>query len=216
MAYNKELLDLTLNEMKQVFLADPNTAVRGQNFIKKIHEYCIQELIARGFSGDLTPKGEIKVLTSHKFKDVDVAVVHPTSGPLLVIGVRSQMSSLGKNFLNYYEMEVGDVSAIHERYPLCVVGLLYVHPTESILPGAARETFNFDRAEKMFKLISGRVKASDPHSHYEEIAYLRVNFHNEPPTSDDAFPTDKDLRIDDFFDKLYQRYVERNFPLLKD
>lgn len=216
MAYNKKLLDQTLAEMKQVFLSDPNTAVRGQNFIKKIHDYCIEELKARGFSGDLEPAGEIKVLTSHKFKDVDVAVVHPTSGPLLVIGVRSQMSSLGKNFLNYYEMEVGDVSAIHERYPLCVVGLLYVHPTESILPGAAKENFNFDRAEKMFKLISGREKASDPHSHYEEIAYLRVNFHEKSPSVDSKFPTDSDLRIDEFFDKLYQRYVERNFPLLKD
>lgn len=216
MAYNKTKLDETLAAMKETFLSDPNTAVRGQNFIKQLHEYCIAELIDRGFTGELTPKGEIKVLTSHKFKDVDVAVVHPTSGPLLVIGVRSQMSSLGKNFLNYYEMEVGDVSAIHERYPLCVVGLLYLHPTESILPGAKKENFDFDRAEKMFSLISGREKSSDPQAHYEEIAYLRVNFHQNPPTVDETFPTLDKLRIEEFFDKLMQKYIERNFPLLKN
>jgi len=216
MAYNKQKLEETLSKMKETFLHDPNIAVRGQNFIKQLHKYCIEELKSRGFIGELDPKGEIKILTSHKFKDVDVAVVHPTSGPLLIIGVRSQMSSLGKNFLNYYEMEVGDVSAIHERYPLCVVGLLYLHPTESILPGAKKENFDFYRAEKMFALISDREKSSDPQAHYEEIAYLRVNFHKNTPTLDQNFPTLENLRIDDFFDKLLQKYVERNFPLLKN
>jgi len=216
MAYNKQKLNETLSEMKKTFLSDPNTAVRGQNFIKQLHRYCIGELKDRGFTGELKPRGEIKLLTSHKFKDVDVAVVHSTSGPLLIVGVRSQMSSLGKNFLNYYEMEVGDVSAIHERYPLCVVGLLYLHPTESILPGAKKEKFDFDRAEKMFALISDREKGSDPQAHYEEIAYLRVNFHKNPPTLDQKFPTLENLRIDNFFDKLLQKYIERNFPLLKN
>ena len=216
MAYNKKELAKILSEMKKTFLADPMVAVRGQNFIKQLHKYCIRELRDRGFSGKLEPKGEIKVLTSHKFKDIDVAVVHPTSGPLLVIGVRSQMSSLGKNFLNYYEMEVGDVSALHERYPLCVVGLLYLHPTESILPGNNKESFDFDRAEKMFALISGRQKSSDPQAHYEEIAYLKVNFHKNPPTTDKNFPTLENLRIDNFFDKLLQKYIERNFPLMKN
>ena len=215
MSINQERLNNTLQDMRDTFLANPNKAIRGQNFIKKLHDFCIEELKDRGFDGILTPGGEIKVLTSHKFKNVDVAVVHPTSGPLLVIGVRSQMSSLGKNFLNYYEMEVGDVSAIHERYPLCVVGLLYLHPSESILPGAKKESFDFNRAEQMFSIISGREKGSDPHGHYEEVAYLRANFHENPPTADSAFPSEPDLKIDDFFDKLYQKYIERNFPLLK-
>ena len=215
MPYNHKKLSEVITEMKRVFASDPNSAVRGQNFIKLLHQYCIGELKARGFSGELEPQGEKKILPSHKFKDIDVAVVHPTSGPLLVIGVRSQMSSLSKNFLNYYEMEVGDVSAIHERYPLCVVGLLYLHPTVSILPGKETESFDFDRAEKMFALISGREKVSDPLTHYEEIAYLRVNFEQNPPTVDKAFPTLSQLKIDDFFDKLLQKYTERNFPLLK-
>ena len=216
MAYNRKKLNRTLSEMKKIFLTDPKLAVRGQNFIKKLHDYCAEELSDRGFTGGLKPRAEVKVLTSHKFKDIDIAIVHPTSGPLLVIGVRSQMSSLSKNFLNYYEMEVGDVSAIHERYPLCVVGLLYLHPMKSILPGNKKESFDFDRAEKMFSLISGRQKSSDPQAHYEEIAYMRVNFHKNPPTLDQKFPTSENLKIDNFFDKLLQKNIERNFPLIKN
>lgn len=219
MSFNKENLDHVLAEMKNVFINDRNAAIRGQVFIKMLHNFCISELEKRGFSGkngELRPEGEVKVLTSHKFKDIDVAVIHPTSGPLLVIGVRSQMSSLSKNFLNYYEMEVGDVSAIHERYPMCVVGLLYLHPSASIVSGKETEGFNFGRAEKMFRLITGRTKTNDPISHYEEIAYLRVNFDQMPPTIDNDFPTITELKLDSFFDKLVDKYMERNFPLIKE
>lgn len=216
MAYNKQKLNKTLRQMKAIFKADPNLAVRGQNFIKLLHTYCIEELKERGLDQNgLILSGEYKVLTSHKFKDMDVALVHPTSGPLLIISLRSQMSSLSKNFLNYYEMEVGDVSAIHERYPLCVVGLIYLHPSKSILPGREHEPFNFNRAEKMFKLISGREKRSDPEGHYEEIAYLRVDFEKDQPLLDKQFPENRDLSVENFFDKLLEKYAERNFPLLK-
>jgi hypothetical protein len=217
MPYDSTRLTPVLAEMKRVFVDDHNVAVRGQNFIKLLHAYCIEELKSRGLNlKGMELKGEIKVLTSHKFKDVDVSIVHPTSGPLLIIGVRSQMSSLSKNFLNYYEMEIGDVAAIHERYPLCVVGLLYLHPTTSILPGKEKETFDFARAEKMFSLIAGRERASDSHTHYEEIAYLRVDFAKNPPEVDQAFPVSPGIRIDDFFDKLYEKFVDRNFPLFRD
>lgn len=217
MPYNREKLTETLVQMKAIFNADPKLAVRGQNFIKLLHTYCIDELKARGIDKNgPTLSGEVSVLTSHKFKDMDVALVHPTSGPLLIICLRSQMSSLSKNFLNYYEMEVGDVSAIHERYPLCVVGLMYLHPAKSILPGKEKEIFDFDRAEKMFKLISGREKGSDPQGHYEEIAYLKIDFESTPPLLDERFPKNNDLGLVDFFDKLLEKYTERNFPLLKN
>lgn len=215
MPINLNTLETTLTEMKAVFQTNPVAAIRGQNFIKLLHNYCIQELRVRGIEKPgLSLNGEIKVLTSHKFKDMDVALVHPTSGPLLIVCVRSQMSSLSKNFLNYYEMEVGDVSAIHERYPLCVVGLIYLHPSKSIVAGKEKETFDFNRAEKMFKLISGREKSSDQNGHYEEIAYLKVDFESNPPILDQNFPTNENLRLTDFFDKLVDKFDERNFPLL--
>ena len=201
--------------MKRVYLADPVRAVQGQRFIKLLHQYCVDELMSRGFTGDLEPKKEVKILTSHKLKDTDVAIIHPTSGPLLIIGVRSQMSSLGNNFINYFEMEVGDVFGIHERYPLCVVGLLYLHPDKDVLPSRQIGSFDFHRAEQMFNQISNRIKGIETWGHYEEIAYLRVSFHKNPPSLDQKFPTLENLKIDNFFDKLSQKYIERNFPLLK-
>lgn len=213
MAYNEEALNSVLTDMKATFEEDPNKAVRGQNFIKQLHDYCIEELKARGFTGDLEPEKEVKILTSHKYKDVDVAVIHPTSGPLLAIGVRSQMSSLSKNFINYFEMEVGDVTGIHERYPLCVVGLLYLHPTQPILPGSESQTFNFDRAEKMFNQITERERGGDQYGEYEEVAYIRANFHEDPVSVDQSFPTLDNVRIDEFFDKLHKKFMERNYYL---
>jgi len=216
MPYNSKLLRSHLTQMKKIFLKDPIAAVRGQGFIKILHDYCMLELTSRGFNKKpLVPVGEAKILTSHKLKDTDVAIIHPTSGPLLIIGVRSQMSSLSKNFLNYFEMEVGEVSAIHERYPLCVVGLLYLHPLSSILTGKEKENFDFVKAEKMFNLITGREKGYDPQGLYEEIAYMRIDFKKNPPHLDESFPANKDLRLDNFFDKLLDKYIKRNFHLHK-
>lgn len=216
MSYDPQKLSITLAEMKALFKSDPTVAIRGQNFIKLLHSYSLEELRKREVEkGGLILAGEAKILTSHKFKDMDVSLVHPTSGPLLIVCVRSQMSSLSKNFLNYYEMEVGDVSAIHERYPLCVVGLIYLHPAKSIVDGKSSETFDFTRAEKMFSRIAGREKGTDPLGHYEEIAYLKVDFEKDPPALDEHFPANKDLRLDNFYDSLVAKFTERNFPIIK-
>lgn len=217
MPYNRKALDQSLVAMKKIFQKDPMVAVRSQGFIKVLHSFCIEELKLRGAKTlskhKLLLLPEAKILTSHKNKNIDVAIVHPTSGPLLVIALRSQMSSLSKNFLNYFEMEVGDVTSLHERFPMCVVGLLYLHPTTSILPGKEKEIFDFARAEKLFSLITSRNRQSDPYGLYEEIAYLRVDFHKNPPIISKNFPSNGDLRIDDFFDKLWKKFTDRNFVL---
>lgn len=48
------------------------------------------------------------VSSFHTPKDVDVAVMDPDNGPLMLVGVRSQMSSVGKNQPNDYEGIVGE------------------------------------------------------------------------------------------------------------
>lgn len=215
MAFDKDKLTLTLQDMKACFVEDRNKAIRGQNFIKMLHDFCVQEMTAREMAqGDIKIVSEAKILTSHKYKNFDVALVHPTSGPLVAISLRSQMSSLSKNFSNYYEMEVGDVYAMHERFPMCVVGLIYLHPLSSLVPDHEDIYFNFDKAEKMFGLINGREKPTESFGHYEEIAYMRVDFHQDPPVLDTDFPTKPNLRLDNFFDNIYQKFVDRNFHLL--
>ena len=44
MAANIEKLVSCLSEMKAVYLKNPTEAVRSQEFIFKLHNYCIEEL----------------------------------------------------------------------------------------------------------------------------------------------------------------------------
>jgi len=103
----EERLHDTLVTMKKIFEADPEKAVRSQEFIKTFHGFIAEDL--RGFLtkqsvvAGVTVKEEAKIFGSFKSKDVDVAVIHPLNGPLILVGVRSQMSSVGKNVLTYYQ-----------------------------------------------------------------------------------------------------------------
>jgi hypothetical protein len=99
-------LDACMKKMHSVYAADAVKAVRGQGFIQVLHEY-----LAGQFHARLTPAAvkegievvrEATIFGSHKPKDVDLAIMHPRNGPLLWTGVRSQMSSVGKNALTYY------------------------------------------------------------------------------------------------------------------
>src|SRR5690606_9563549 len=83
---------------------------------------------------------EAKILGSHKSKDVDVAVVHPQSGPLVLVGVRSQMSSVGKNVLTYYQDIVGEAVSLQERYPMTVHSYVYLHPYSYVEERKATKT----------------------------------------------------------------------------
>lgn len=102
--------------MHALYLADRVTAVRGQHFIKTLHGYIADQFRLR-LHPDAVKAGievieEAEILGSHKAKNVDVAVVHPRSGPLALVGVRSQMSSVGKNVLTYYQDIVGEAVSL--------------------------------------------------------------------------------------------------------
>src|SRR5688572_2976146 len=92
-----------LSNMDAAYRADPDKAVRGQGFIKFLHAYLQEDLKGRlkpsakrrGVEVQLEPK----IMGSHRAKDLDVAVIDPVNGPMMLIGVRSQMSSIGKNTL---------------------------------------------------------------------------------------------------------------------
>ena len=98
MPANIKNLNKCLKEMKKIYLKDPVHAVRSQRFINVLHDYCVEELVNIGVQRDKISK-EATVFGSHKAKDVDVAVLEGINGPSIIIGIRSQMSSVGKNIL---------------------------------------------------------------------------------------------------------------------
>ena len=196
-----------LTTMKHTYLSNPTVAVRGQGFINLLHDYCVDELVSVGVPRERIFK-EATIFGSHKPKDVDVAVIDEVNGPFIIVGIRSQMSSVSKNILTYYEEIIGDCISLHDRFPMAVISYIYLLPTRSIKPGKSHETVDLGRAEKLFRLITDRGDWRNTKDKYEHFAFLKVDFTQEPPVLLDTIPQ---LQIDNFFDKIKETYNERNF-----
>lgn len=122
---SKDRIDLAdaLVAMGRDYRADPVKAVRSQGFINHLHDYLADDLDSRltkwaRKSRGVYVKKEAKLLGVAKDKNVDVAVIDPQNGPLLIIGARSQMSSIGNNVPGYFEGVIGDAMALEERFPM--------------------------------------------------------------------------------------------------
>lgn len=219
----------TLAQMHRLYSDDPVKAVRGQHFIKSLHGYIAYELNKRlhpdAVRAGIFVKEEASILGSHKSKDVDVAVLHPTSGPLLLVGVRSQMSSVGKNVLTYYQDIVGEAVSLQERYPMTVHSYAYLHPltyteekeaTKKLPKRIVEHETNVERYAKMYRAISGR---DDKFFRvlsgiYDQFAYVVVDFKKSPAELRDdlveAAVPDFDLSIKTFVDRIVDTYKKRN------
>ncbi len=222
-----------LANMKSIYLNNPTVAVRSQAFIYQLHEYCVDELsnainpnkIQRINLSDMKqPMGmpnyptvpidpkkyqlmqEVTLFGSHKNKDEDIALTHFANGPQIAIGIRSQMSSVGKNLENYYEGIIGECISLHDRFPMATLGYVYLLPKNPIKPGLS-EDIDLDRAEALFLKITERIDWHNPNDRYEHFAFLKVDFSTNPPT---IIPTSSELNIETFFDKLVATHNSRN------
>ncbi|MGE5482462.1 MAG: hypothetical protein ACM3VX_06100 [Bacteroidota bacterium] len=207
-----------LAAMKATYLADPDGSVRSQAFIQHLHAFCAEELRTHGVDeGKVQIILEAKLYGSHKQKDVDLAVVHPVNGPQIMIGLRSQMSSVGKNLLTYYEEIIGDVISLHDRFPMAVINYVYLLPRHAIKPGL-KEAVDLRRAAQLFKMITERPDWRGPKDQYEHFAFLPVDFETDPPMlldpeTDLQVEGGRALSVADFFDKILKTYRERNLFL---
>ena len=228
----KKLVDC-LASMKATYLSDPTASVRGQTFIYYLHKYCVEELYRTigsekvqkiELSDMKQPTGkphypkvqidpqkyqlmqEVTLFGSHKNKDEDIALTHFANGPQIAIGVRSQMSSVGKNLENYYEGIIGECISLHDRFPMATLGYVYLLPKNSIKPGLTEE-IDLNRAETLFQKITERNDWHNPHDRYEHFAFLKVDFSTDPPT---IIPSSSELSIETFFDRLVATHNNRN------
>lgn len=222
-------LEETLAQMDQTYRNDPVAAVRGQHFIKLLHGYIADDLRNR-LHPEAVKQGvkvieEATVLGSHKAKDVDVAVVHPASGPLALVGVRSQMKSVGKNVLTYYQDIVGEAISLQERYPMTVHSYAYLHPysykeekkaTKTLSARTVTIVPDHARYAKMYRAITGRDDRlfRSVTGLYDEFAYMVVDFEKNPAMLRDdlvqkAVP-DTNLSITTLVDRIVKTYKRRN------
>lgn len=219
-------LDGVLLDMKTVFEANPESAVRSQEFIQTFHHFIAEDL--RGFLTSKASKAgvkvveEAKVFGSFKSKDVDVAVIHPLNGPLLLVGVRSQMSSVGKNVLTYYQDIVGEAISLQERFPMCTTGYAYMHPRE-VVPWqktdgkwTKAEHPNHPRFARMYAGIGSRDDRLYKHQlgAYDHFAYSVVDFQKEQPELVDSIVKravpNLDMSILSFVPRLIETFNSRN------
>lgn len=213
-------LQEALIEMGETYRDDPTKAVRGQHFVKILHEYIGNSLQARfnerAEKRNLEVTYEAKIFGSTKPKKVDVTVVDPENGPLMLVGVRSQMSSIGKNVLTYYEGIAGECSSLQDRFPMAVHGYVYLHPLNSIKEGKEDEIINHRRYAKLYDKISGRSGPmyKDQRGLFDHFAYMIVDFEEDPPEvrNDilDELDLNNGLRIENFVDKMVTTMNERD------
>jgi hypothetical protein len=206
MPIQRQELTECLCQMKEIYLNDPAASVRNQKFINVLHDFCISELHKIGIDDSkFQIIKEATIYGSHKPKDVDVAVIENINGPQIIIGIRSQMSSISKNILNYYEEIIGDCISLHDRFPMAVLCYMYLLPQRPIKEGHD-ENVNLDRAERLFERIAGRDDWRAPKDKYEHFAFLKVDFESDPPALLDTVPL---LSVDNFFDNILLTYNNR-------
>ena len=216
---NKNQLDICLRKMAEDYRKDPMRAVRSQSFIKILHDYLKISLESNLSDKAKKDKIEVKleqtILGSHKSKDVDVSLMHPVNGPLMLIGIRSQMSSIGKNVLNYYEGIIGECISLQERFPLCVYGYVYLMPLESIKEERTEEKIDHERFARMYDQITGReINYKNVRGVYDQFSYMVVDFNKNPPkllVRDWGKYVTHDLNIETFVNRIIETFKKRNF-----
>lgn len=208
-----------LRKMGDLYRVNPVVAVRGQAFIKLLHQYVGTQLDARltkfARRRGIRVEYEATILGSTKPKDVDVAVVDPANGPLVIVGVRSQMSSVGKNVLTYYEGIVGECISLQDRFPMSTHGYVYLHPLTSIKEGKERESIDHRRYARMYAAVTGRTGPDYKRLRgiFDQFAYAVVDFEQKPPTLHDEFaktavPT-MDMSINTFVERVINTFNSR-------
>ena len=207
-------LNLVLVEMKKTllnqdgFTTDP---IRSQRFIKKLHSYCVYELKRIGLPEELIIK-EFKIHGFKRQKNVDIAIVPKNVGPVMAIFIKSQSKSIAKNTHNELENLSGDVINVHQKYNSLVVGNLYLLPTETII--GEKEKPNIKKYIENFNRMNLRKNISNDFDKFEHTAFLIIDFTKNPPEIVKDKPTkDSGLRIENFFDKIYKTFKQRNYTL---
>ena len=211
MAIDTTELTATLIRMRELFVEDPTNAVRSKAFIQLFQNYCESELRNRGLeNGRFTIEREAKLRVQGSKVEADVAVLIDQNEPALIVDVRSQMTSLGKNFNNYIRMKAGEVESIHEQFPLCSVGLVYLHPLSDLpthKPVGPVGSFNYTAASAQLFL---KIRRTDNQiTKYENVAYCVVDFNADPPKLSETYPDQAELKLDNFFDNIVATFRKR-------
>jgi len=136
---------------------------------------------------DIAPNPE-KIDFGYLHGEID-SLGHDFTEKALSINVRSQLSSLAKNFDTLYERTFAEALNLHLRCPKMVLGELYMIPLyEYSSLWAKSNTVKFELSLKnlekyllAFESINQRTSIHDELYKYEKICLLLVDFRKNPP-----------------------------------
>ncbi|MYL17309.1 hypothetical protein GLW36_11740 [Halorubrum terrestre] len=248
--YDRDQLQNVLTGIKRDFegaIEDPDdnpnySMIRSQELIGRIHSFIIDQLENNGIEESRIHEDEV-VYGYPKSKSQDI-LVHdfdsrrPVVGPHISINVRSQLSSIGKNYDTIYERIFAESTSLHNRFPYLPLGYFFLLPKRGYDSDAKNdnriersEEYDIEKYIDSFASISGREDPNDNVWKYEAICLLIVDFSQDPPmimdnidyyveegiVSADFAETygSKIISVDDFFDKLIRDY-KRRYALVHD
>jgi hypothetical protein len=208
------------------------SSIRSSAPILNIHEAVKQEFIRNRIASTrlrppLTARvPELKLAGELKQKNQDVCVLPDALTPIpevligglldgtkdpfgkiytektIAINIRSQISSLAKNFDTLFERTFSEALNLHERCPLMCLGEVYmIAVPEYDQTQFAHNRIAFKRMDprtveyyiKSFNAINNRSITSKDFYQYEKVCLLVVDFSQNPPK---LYDTDADLKRD--------------------
>jgi len=223
--------------------------IRSQRIIKLLHEYVINELENNGIKREWIQRDAI-IHGFPKTKQQDILIQPPHGvvvlkqnrktrkihvGPLMSVNIRSQLSSIDKNYDTLYERLFAEALNIHNQFPRMILGYVYLIPlvgySESGTEILFTEEYDLEKYIISFSRINNRRTPSEEPWKYERICLLIVDFKKTPPTiiedseslvregriSSDIARTYNlsSLGISTFFDDLLYLLKERYYEILK-
>lgn len=190
--------------------------IRASKIIMPIHEYIKAELIAQGIDplkiiphlGQRT--GELRFIGFLKGKKQDISVLpykpkeevieegvligkkdkigKDLINKAISINIRSQLSSIGKNFDTLFERTFAEPMNLHLRAPKLVAGEVYLVPLIAYDPdvrGKGQLSFKEKFPAKVyipaFQALNHRSKESGDEYKYERVCLLIIDFRKDPP-----------------------------------
>lgn len=236
--------------------------IRSSRPILNIHEAVKSQLVENGVNEKLIypslgkRQPELKLAGSLKQKDQDVCVVSNSLNPqkevlgigllkgvedkygeeftekTLAINVRSQISSIQKNFDTLYERTISEAQNLHDRCPKIVLGEVYLiavpeyNDKEFVNNKCAFKKLSPRLVEKYIKSFHAITNRSDTNKYfyqYEATCLLIVDFNRETPKiyhstedliTDGLLPVDTKIRFEGlewsgFSKKLLNIYEKR-------
>ena len=189
--------------------------IRSQKLIRHLHEYIKTKLVShRIHPSKIYPppnasKPELKMTGFLKKKDQDISVLPKPpkreiveEGVLLgeedsvgkelmnksiSINIRSQLSSLGKNFDTLFERTFAEALNLHLRAPKLIMGEVYMVPYIAYDPDAIKNN-RIAWKEPLplkyipaFSMLNNRKSEENDEYKYERLCFLIVDFRKSPP-----------------------------------